>query len=75
MALTGEGLAAARKEAMDAIPHVQSSTAADAIADSEARLLADSTAIITYIQANSELVATTSDSGSAGAGIITGKVG
>jgi hypothetical protein len=75
MAMDGAGLAAARQAAMDAIPYVQSNNPADAVADSEARLLADSTAIVTYIQTNSELVPTTSDTGPAGAGIISGRVG
>lgn len=40
----------------------------------DAFLLALSTGIINEIQANSELVPISTDSGSAGAGIITGKV-
>ena len=73
--MTGPGLAAARQEAMDAVTCTQTSTAADAQAYREALLLADSDAIVTYIQTNSVLVPITTDTGSAGSGIITGRVG
>jgi hypothetical protein len=52
----------------------QGSDPAAAIAQSEAIILSLFEAICEEIVANSELVPVTSDSGEAGAGIITGKV-
>ena len=60
MAMTGTGLAAARKSALDAISSPSSSNPADATAYRDALLIADSTAIVTYIQGNGQ--ATGSDS-------------
>jgi hypothetical protein len=74
MAMTGAGLAAARQAAMDAVTCTQTTVATNAQAYRIAVLLADSTAIVAYIVANSELVPVTWDSGDAGAGIITGTV-
>ena len=51
MAMTGTGLAAARKAAVDAIP-APTNDAAAATAYATALRLADSTAIVTYIQQN-----------------------
>jgi hypothetical protein len=52
MAMTGAGLAAARAAALAAVTPVQTSNAADATAYATALRLADSTAIVTYIQQN-----------------------
>ena len=52
MAMTGPGLAAARKAAVDAVASNQTSNAADAQTYREAVLLADSNAIVQYIQQN-----------------------
>jgi len=59
MALTGAGLWAARKSAVDAVVMAQSSDSATAIAYREAIGLADSTAIVDYFIANT-VVTTTS---------------
>lgn len=72
MAMTGQGLAEARKAARPAPSQTSDPAAAAAAAD--AYLLADSNAIVNYIKANAELVPVTTDQGAAGAGIITGKV-
>jgi len=74
MAMNGATLAAERKAAMDAVASPQSNNSADATAYRQALLVADSNAIVAHIVANSELVPVTTDTGSAGAGIITGKV-
>jgi hypothetical protein len=52
MAMTGAGLAEARKAAMDAIASPNGNSAGDATAYREALLSADSNAIVEYIQAN-----------------------
>ena len=59
MAMTGAGLWAARQAAMDAVPLTQGSGVAAAVNFREALGLADSTAIVTYIQGNA-VVQTTS---------------
>ena len=51
MPMIGTGLAAARKSAIDAIP-LPSNDAASALAYATAVRVADSTAIVTYIQQN-----------------------
>ena len=56
MAMTGAGLAALRKLAVDEVLAVQSSNPSDAIAHSEAVLLADSTAIVNYIHSYAHAV-------------------
>lgn len=72
MAITGQGLADARKAARPAPS--QTSDPAAAAAASDAYLLADSTAIVDYFKANAELAPKTTDSGAAGSGIITGGI-
>jgi len=57
MALTGAGLWAARKAAMDAVTPVQG-TAAQAQAYRDALGLADSTAIVTYFVTNTVVTTT-----------------
>jgi hypothetical protein len=52
MAMTGAGLAAARDAAIAAVAQVQTSNPATAAAYATALRLADSTAIVTYIQQN-----------------------
>lgn len=74
MAMNGDSMAAERKAAMDAVAAPQSSNPADTVAYRQALLVADSNAIITHIVNNSELVPITTDSGTAGQGIITGSV-
>lgn len=59
MALTGAGLWAARKAAMDAVALSQTDVAATAVSYGEALGLADSTAIVDYFKANT-VVTTTS---------------
>ena len=59
MAMTGSGLWAARKAAMDGVAMTQGPTAANAQSYRDALGLADSTAIVTYIQQNA-VVTTTS---------------
>lgn len=59
MAMTGTGLWAARKAAMDAVTSPSSANPSDAIAYRDALGLADSTAIVTYIKQNA-VVETTS---------------
>ncbi len=59
MGMTGSGLWAARKAAMDAVVAPSSSNPDDAISYRDALGLADSTAIVEYIQANA-VVQTTS---------------
>ena len=70
--LTAAGMAAKIKAAQPAA--VQSSDPGAALAHADAHLLALCQGIIDEIRANSELVPITTDTGSAGAGIITGKV-
>jgi len=74
MAMNGPQLATERQAAMDAVTSPQSSNAADTTAYRTALLIADSNAIVAHIVNNSELVSVTHDTGSAGSGIITGKV-
>lgn len=74
MAMDGAAMANERKAAMDAVTSPQSDNAADTASYRMALLIADSTAIVAHIVANSELVPVTKDSGTAGAGIITGTV-
>jgi len=64
MAMTGAGLAAARKAAVDAVAIAQTNNATSAQEYGEAWLLADSTAIVTYIQGNAQ--ATGTDTGTNG---------
>ena len=52
MAMTGAGLAAARSAALAAVTQVQTSNPATAAAYATALRLADSTAIVTYLQQN-----------------------
>jgi len=61
MAMTGEGLKALRKQYVDAVEASQSSDAATCIAYSDAILLADSKAIVDYIQQNACAVGSDSD--------------
>lgn len=72
MAMTPAGMMAAIKSARTA--PTQTTNGAAAIADADAQLLALCTGIINHIVASSELVPISTDSGPAGAGIITGKV-
>lgn len=58
MAMTGAGLAAARKAAIDAVTFNQTNTEAAAVSYAEAILLADSTAIVQYIQGTAHAVGT-----------------
>lgn len=74
MAITGAGLAAARKDAKAAVSPVQTSDPVAASAYFDAIDLADSTAIVNYFKANTELDPKTTDSGAAGSGIITGGI-
>jgi len=67
MAMTPQGMANKISAALPIQPGVNKETF-------DAFLLALATGIINELQANSELVPITTDSGSAGAGIITGKV-
>ena len=59
MAMTGAGLWAVRKAAMDAVAMTQGSNAGTASAFRDALGLADSTAIVEYVQQNA-VVQTTS---------------
>lgn len=74
MPLTKASMAAFVKTKMAAIPAPDGS-AAGATAYRDALIEAFCDGIVTEIQTNSMLIPTTSDSGPAGAGIITGKVG
>jgi len=74
MAMTAAGMWEKRKAAIAAIAPVQSSDPTALAAYRDAIGEADCQAIIDEITANSELVPITQDSGSAGAGIITGSV-
>ena len=58
MAMTGAGLAAARKAAVDAVTPVQGSSAAAGKAYADALRVADSNAIVTYIQQNMGVAST-----------------
>lgn len=74
MAMTAASMWEKMKARMAAVGAVQSSDPADALAQRDAMGLAMCQGIIDEVVANSELVPVTQDSGSAGAGIITGKV-
>lgn len=73
MAMTANGMKT-RYESKIASLTAQTSDPAAAAAAGNAILLSLFQAIVEEIQANSELVPVTQDSGTAGAGIITGKV-
>lgn len=74
MALTAASMWTKRKAAIAAVPAVQSSDPS-VIADyRDAVGIADCQAIIDEFVENSELVPVSTDSGPAGAGIITGSV-
>ena len=60
--------------AIDGVPAIQTSNPDDIVAYRRAIKLAEITAIFNHIRNNSELVPSTTDTGTAGAGIITGKV-
>lgn len=72
MALTAASMMAKIKAAR--VFPAQTSDTGQALSNSDAVLLAFCQGIIDEIVANSELVPMTTDSGVAGAGIITGKV-
>lgn len=74
MAMTAAGMWEKRKAAMAAVQAVQSSDPADIALYRDAVGIADCQAIIDEIVANSELVPISTDSGTAGSGIITGSV-
>lgn len=73
MAMTAAGMVAKIKAARASLP-ASDGSAAQAAAQADAMLLALCQGILDEVTANSELVPVTSDSGPAGAGIITGKV-
>ena len=64
MAMTGAGLAALRKQYVDAVSASQTSNAGAAVAYGDAILLADSRAIVDYIHQNARCSGT--DSGTWG---------
>jgi hypothetical protein len=74
MALDAQSMATRRINAVNSVAPPQSNDSDAAQAYREAVILADCQAIIAEIVANSELVPVTTDTGTAGAGIITGKV-
>lgn len=74
MAMTASGMAAKIQAAVDAIGGQQTSDAAGMAAYRLSLYTAMSKGIIDEIVANSELVPVSKDSGTAGSGIITGKV-
>lgn len=74
MAMTAAGMRDKIKAAVAAVASVQSSDVASVLAYRDVVLLAMCQGIIEEVVANSELVPVTTDSGPAGAGIITGKV-
>ena len=74
MAMTASGMMAKVKAAIAAVPAVQSSNGATTQTYRDAVLLAMCQGIIDEVVANSELVPVTTDTGAAGAGIITGTV-
>jgi hypothetical protein len=73
MAMTPAGMVAKIKAARASLP-TSDGSAGQAAAQADAMLLALCTGILNEITANSELVPVSTDSGTAGAGIITGKV-
>jgi hypothetical protein len=74
MAMTASGMAAKIKAAMSSVSPVQVSGSSSPTAYTDALMLAMCQGILDEVTANSELSAITTDSGPAGAGIITGKV-
>jgi ABC-type branched-subunit amino acid transport system substrate-binding protein len=81
MAMTGAGLAAARKAAKDAVPAPTANTAAAALVYATAMNTADSTAIVSYLTANMVVAVTvtsvtgvTPGAGVSGPGTGTGTV-
>lgn len=74
MAMTASGMADKIKAAVAGVPASQGSDPAAALAYRDAIMLAMCQGIIGEITENSELVAATTDTGSAGAGIISGSV-
>ena len=56
MAMTGGGLAALRRQYVDAVPAIQTSDAATAVDYGYEILLADSRAIVDYIQSNARAI-------------------
>jgi copper(I)-binding protein len=74
MAMTAAGMMAKVKAAIAAVPAVQSGDPAAVATYRDAVLTAMCAGIIDEVVANSELVPVTTDTGPAGAGIITGKV-
>lgn len=74
MAMTAASMMAKIKAAIAAVPAVQSADPAAVAAYRDAILAAMCQGIIDEVVANSELVPLTTDTGAAGAGIITGKV-
>lgn len=74
MAMSAASMSAKVKAAIAAVPPVQSSDPAAVQAYRDAILQAMCQGIIEEVVANSELVPVTTDTGAAGAGIITGKV-
>lgn len=74
MAMTAQGMWNKRKAAKAAVPAVQSNDPAAIASYIDAIGVADCQAIIDEFTQHSELVSTTTDSGVAGAGIITGSV-
>ncbi len=74
MAMTAASMAAQVIAAMDAVAAVQTTDPAAIAAYRLAVMTAMCQGIIQEVVANSELVPVTTDTGPAGAGIITGKV-
>lgn len=74
MAMTAAGMMAKVKTAIAAVPPVQGSDPVAVASYRDAILQAMCQGIIDEVVANSELVPVTTDTGAAGAGIITGKV-
>ena len=75
MALTALSMRNKIKTHMTAVGESQSANPAVSLTQRDAMLLAMCQGIVDEIQINSVLVPITTDSGAAGAGIITGKVG
>jgi len=74
MAMSASGMRDKVKAAMAAVAPIQTSDPAAVDAYRDALLLAMCQGVIDEVVANSELVPVTTDTGIAGAGIITGKV-
>lgn len=73
MAMTAAGMVEKIKAARASLP-ASDGSAAQAVTQADAMLLALCTGIINEIKGNAELVPVSTDSGSAGSGIVTGKV-